>query len=116
MVVCTIVITVVLMVMVVTVCGTVGAAFGLESSLDFVQGGSKTAQHFFNHVIGPNTQGVVADFRREMAISKVPGEPHQLVTICMPDFHQGFSSGSDPEPSSIVELESVAVGHRDRLR
>jgi hypothetical protein len=122
MVVCTTVMMVVLMVMVVvmvmvvTVRGTVGAAFGLESSLDFVQCGSKTAQHFFNHVIGPNTQGVFADFRRKMAIPKVPGEPHQLVTISMPDFHQGFSSGSDPEPSSIVELESVAVGHRDRLR
>jgi hypothetical protein len=122
MVVCTIVMTVILMVMavvmvmVVIVCGTVGAAFGLESSLDFIQRGSKTEQHFFNHVIGPDTQGIFADFRREMAISKVPGEPHQLVTICMPDFHQGFSSGSDPEPSSIVELESVAVGHRDRLR
>src|SRR4029077_6597121 len=104
------------MVMVVIVRGTVGTAFGLESSLDFVQRGSKTVQHFFNHVIGPDTQGIFADFRREMAISKVPGEPHQLMAIMMSDFHQGFSSGSDPEPSSIVELESVAVGHRDRLR
>src|SRR4029077_6666416 len=104
------------MVMVVIVRGTVGAAFGLESSLDFVQCGSKTVQHFFNHVIGADTQGVFADFRREMAISKVPGEPHQLMTICMLDFHQGFSSGSDPETSSIVELAPVAVRHPDRLR
>src|ERR1700740_2331209 len=100
MVVCTIVMTVVLMVMVVVmvmvviVCDTVGAAFGLESSLDFVQCGSKTMQHFFNHVIGPDTQGIFVDLRREMAVSKMPGEPHQLLMICNPYFHHASGRGS----------------------
>src|SRR5262245_2486747 len=107
---------VVVMVMVVIVGGAVGAAFGLKSCLDFVEFGSETLEHFFNHVVGADTEDAFANLCWEMAISKMPGESHQLIAVLVPDFHEGLGGGSDPEPGPVVELQSVAVGHGDRLR
>jgi hypothetical protein len=79
---------VVVLVMVVIVSGTVGAALRLKSCLYFAEFGSETLQHFFNYVVGPDTEGVFANLCREMAISKMPGESHQLMAVFVPDFHQ----------------------------
>jgi hypothetical protein len=34
----------------------------------------------------------------------------------MPDFDNGFRGGLDFQPSTIVELQAISVGHRDRFR
>src|SRR5215472_1530953 len=107
---------IVVMVVVVIVSGTVGTAFGLKRCLDLLDSGSETLKHSFNNVVGPDTEDVFANLSREMAISKMPGKSHQLMAVFVPDFHQRFGGGSYPEPGSVVELESVAVGHGDRLR
>jgi len=82
-----IVMRVVVIVMLVIVCGAVRAAFGLKGCVETVEFGSETLEHFFNHVIGPDAQSAFANLRREMAISKMPGESHQLMAIFVPDFH-----------------------------
>src|SRR5215472_17724114 len=93
---------VVVMVMVVTVGGAVGAAFGLKGFLDLVECRSETPQHFFNHVVGPDAQSAFANLRGQVAVSKMPGESHQLVTVVMPHFHQRLGGTSDPDPGSVV--------------
>jgi hypothetical protein len=120
MVVCVIVMVVVMMVvvivtMVVIVAGAVGPAFGLKGLLNSQECCSETAQHFFNHVVGTDAQSAFANLGRKMAISKVPGEPHQLMAVFVADFHQRLARCGDPKPSSVVELKAVAVGHGDCL-
>ena len=110
-----VVVIVMVVVMAVIVRGTVGPAFWLKSCLDLLDYGSETLQHFFNHVVRADAEGVFANLRGEMAISKMPSQSHQLMSIFVTDFHQRFGSGGDPEPGSVVELESIAVGHGDRL-
>src|SRR5215468_5790997 len=109
------VIVMVVMVMAVIVGGAVSAAFGLKGFLDLVEGCSETLEHFFNHVVGADAQSVFANLGREVAISKVPGEPHQLLAVFVADFHERLTRCRDPKPGSVVELEPVAVGHGDRL-
>ena len=79
---------VVVMVMVVIVGGAVGAPFGLKSCLDVVEFGSETLEHFFNHVVGADTESAFANLGREMAISKMPAESHQLMAVFVPDFYE----------------------------
>ena len=105
----------IVMMMVVIVRGAVCAAFGLERSLDFMQRGSETLQHFLNYVIWPNAEYVSANLGRQVAISKVPSEAHQLMAVFVTDFHQQFAGCGDPKPGSVIELEAIAVGHGDRL-
>ena len=64
---------VIVMVMVVIVGGTVGTAFRLKSCLDMVEPGTESLEHFLDHAVGPDPQGVFANLRREMPISKMPG-------------------------------------------
>src|SRR5215470_11029380 len=96
--------------------GTVSPTFRLKSSLHTVKSGTESLEHFFNHVIGPDPQGVFANLREEMPISQMPGQSHQLMMVRVSDLYQRFGSGVDPQPGTVVELEAVAVGHRDCLR
>ena len=66
----------------------VGAAFGLKRLFDFPEFGSETFQHFFNHVIGADEQGVFANLRWEMTIPEVPRKSHELVAIFMTNFEK----------------------------
>jgi hypothetical protein len=91
----------------------IGSAFRLKRSFASQQFGPKAEKHLFNHMIGPYENGVLTNFRWQMAISEVPGETHQLMPVRMGNFQKRFCSGSDCEPVSVIELQSVAVRHRD---
>src|SRR5215470_1990009 len=111
-----VVIMIVAMVMAAIVGDAVSAAFGLKGSLDLVECCSETLQHFLNHVVGSDAQSAFANLGGQVAVSKMPGESHQLVTVVMPHFHQRLGGTSNPDPGSVVQLESVAVGHGNCLR
>src|SRR5215469_1044762 len=97
-----VVIMIVVIVMAVLVGGAVSAAFGLKGFLDLVECCSETLQHFFNHVVGPDAQSAFANLRGQVAVSKMPGESHQLMTVSVPYFHQRLGGTSDPDPGSVV--------------
>src|SRR5215467_564285 len=83
-----VVIMIVVMVMAVIVGGAVSAAFGLKGFFDLVDCCSETLQHFLNHVVGPDAQGIFANLGGQVAVSKMPGESHQLMPVFVPYFHQ----------------------------
>jgi len=62
------VVTVVMMTVVVIVAGTVGSAFGLKRRFDLHQLGSEANKQVFDHVIGPDEKGILANFGRKVAI------------------------------------------------
>jgi len=82
-----VVIMIVVMVMAMILGGAVSAAFGLKGFLDALECCSETLQHFLNHMIGPDAQSAFANLGGQVAVSKMPGESHQLVTGVMPHFH-----------------------------
>jgi hypothetical protein len=102
--------------MVVMTASTVGAAFGLKWSAHFHEARSKAFEHGFDHVVGSNAQNLVPDFGWQMAVSQVPGEACQLVGIRMPDLHDRLCSRAHSQPSSVFELQSIAIRHRDGFR
>jgi hypothetical protein len=95
--------------MAVTVAAAISSSFGLKRRFNLCQFGSKTMKHVLNHVIGPDTQKIFSNFRRQMAISEVPREARQFMGIFVPNLNNRFSSGPDSNPVSIIQLQAVAV-------
>jgi hypothetical protein len=95
---------------------TVSAALRLKTGLYVCKIRSKAAKHILNHMIGPNTKNVVSDFCRQMTVSEMPRDADEALEIPMPDLHKRFSSRSDLQPPAVIELEAIALVHRNRLR
>jgi hypothetical protein len=95
---------------------TVSAAFRLERGLQLYKLRSKAMEHLLDHMIGPNSKNLVANFSRQMPVSQMPGKAHELIGILVPDLDNRLRSGLDHEQSSIVKLQGVPIGHRHRFR
>jgi hypothetical protein len=95
---------------------SVSAAFGLEGRLHLHKIRSETAEHVLNHMVGPDTKSPASNFSRQVTIPKMPGKAHELIGIFMPDFDHKLVSSLNLEPSPILELQAISIGHSDRFR
>ncbi len=105
----------VIMFMMVTITA-VSAAFRLERGVHLYKLRSEAMKHLLDHMVGPNAKNLVANFSRQMPISKMPGKPHELIRFFMPDFDNGFRSGLNLQQSPIFKLQGVSIGHGNRFR
>jgi hypothetical protein len=94
----------------------VSSAFRLERGVHLYKLRSEAMKHLLDHMVGPNAKNLVANFSRQMPISKMPGEPHELIGFFMPDFDYGLRSGLDLQQSPIFKLQGVSIGHGNRFR
>jgi hypothetical protein len=106
---------IVIMVMVVAVVA-VRAAFRLERGLHFHKYGFEAMKHLLNHMIGPNAKNMLANFSGQMPISQMPGKPHELMGIFVPDFDDGLGSSLDFQQSPVFKLQRIPIGHRNCFR
>jgi hypothetical protein len=67
-------------------------------------------------MVGANAKNSLSNFSRQMPIAQVPSKPHQLIAIFMPDFDHKFGCRSNLEPPSVFQLQTIPIGHRNRLR
>jgi hypothetical protein len=73
----------------------ISAALRLKAALHLRKICSKTMKHILDYVIEPNAKSTVLQFCWQMAVSEMPRDAQQLLTILMPDLQQGLDSGSD---------------------
>jgi hypothetical protein len=76
----------------------------------------ETMQQILDHAVGPDAKDLAANFGRQMPISQMPGKPHELIGISVPDLDNGLGSRPDLQQSPVFELQRVTIGHRDRFR
>jgi hypothetical protein len=94
----------------------VSTAFGLERHLHSHKLRSEAMEHLLDHMIGPNAKDLAANFGRQMSISQMPGQAHELAGFLVPDFDDIFRSGLDLQQPPVFELQRIAVGHRNGVR
>src|SRR6267143_5120443 len=106
----------VLAVIMIAMVAAVSTAFGLERRLHRDKIRSEATEQILDHVVGPNAKNLVSNFRRQMPISQMPRNAHELTGVFMPDLDQDFGGGLNLEPSAILELQAVSISHCNRFR
>jgi hypothetical protein len=94
----------------------VGAAFGLKRGSHLHETRSEAFEHGFDHMVGSDAKNRVAGFRRQMPVPQMPGKTRQLAGVCMPDLYNRFRCRTYFEPSPILQLQPVSIGHGNGLR
>jgi hypothetical protein len=104
------------MIVMVVAVPAVCAALGLEGNLHFDEIRPETEEHVLNHMVGPNAEDLVPNFRGQMAVSQMPSKAHQLLRISVPDFDDDLRRGLDLQPPPVFQLQAISVCHRDGFR
>ena len=73
-------------------------------------------EHLLDHVIGLNAKNPIANVSRQIPISQIPREAHELVGFLMPDFDDKLRSGFDLQEPSVFKLQGISIGHGNRSR
>jgi len=94
----------------------VSAAFRLEPRLHPCEVCCKPKEHVLDHMIGPNAKNLIANFSRQMPISQMPGEAHELGGILVPDFDDKLRGGVDLQQPPVFKLQGISIGHGNRFR
>ena len=77
----------------VVVAVTVSTAFRLEGGLDLLKIRAQATEHIFYYMVGPNKKNMVTNFSRQMPITQVPCQAHQLDRIFVSDFDNILRGG-----------------------
>jgi hypothetical protein len=94
----------------------VSAPFRLERGLHVHQVRFEATEHLLDHAVGPDAKNLVANFSRQMPVSQMPGKTHEVIGILVPHLDERFRSSPDLQQSSIIKLQGISIGHRDRFR
>src|SRR5690349_16737332 len=105
-----------LVIMVVMSLSAISTAFRLKGGLHFYEICSEAKKHVLDHMVRSNAKNLISNLSRQMPIAQMPRKTHKLVAILMPDFNNQLRRGLNPEPSSILKLQTISIGHRDRFR
>jgi hypothetical protein len=94
---------------------TIGATFGLKGGMHFCKIRSEAMEHVLDDIVGANAKDVVSNFRRQMAISQMPGKACKLMRIFVPNFNNSFGRGPNSKPPPIFQLQAISIGHGNRF-
>ena len=94
---------------------TVGTAFRLERRPYPHEISSEATKHVLNHMVRPDAKNVSSNLGRQMPIAQMPSKSRELMGISMRDLNDKLQRRLNCQPSAIVKLQAVAVGHRNRL-
>src|SRR5262245_54589513 len=94
----------------------VSAAFRLERCLHPCEVCCEPKEHVLDCMIWRNAKNLIANFGRQMPISQVPGEAHELGGILVPDFDDKLGGGVDLQQPPVFKLQGISIGHGNRFR
>ena len=92
----------------------IGAAFGIERRFNFDDAGAEPFHHRLDDVIAPYAQAFRHDLRRQMAVTEMPGDPHQMQRIGAPDLEQRLRCRHHLDQPAVFQHQRIAAAQRDR--
>jgi hypothetical protein len=94
---------------------TVRAAFGLKRSVALSENCAEAGKQLFDHMVRPDSEGLMSNLRRQMTIAEMPCKAHKLARIFMPHLDNRLCGRLNHEPPPIVKLHTISIGHGDSL-
>ena len=101
--------------MAVMIVTTVRAAFGLKRSVALSENCAEAGKQLFDHMVRPDSEGLMSNLRRQMTIAEMPCKAHKLARIFMPHLDNRLCGRLNHEPPPIVKLHTISIGHGDGL-
>jgi hypothetical protein len=95
--------------------GRIGATLWIERRFDLDHSRAQTLDHCVDDVVAPDSQRLSHDLRRQMAITKMPAEPHQMLRIVTADLQKRLCRGHDLDQPAIVEHQCITAAQCDRI-
>jgi hypothetical protein len=94
---------------------TVRAAFGLKRSVALSENCAEAGKQLFDHMVRPDSEGLMSNLRRQMTIAEMPCKAHKLARIFMPHLDNRLCGRLNHEPPPIVKLHTISISHGDGL-
>jgi hypothetical protein len=94
---------------------TVRAAFGLKRSVALSENCAEAGKQLFDHMVRPDSEGLMSNLRRQMTIAEMPCKAHKLARIFMPHLDNRLCGRLNHEPPPIVKLHTISISHGDSL-
>ncbi len=91
----------------------IGAAFGIERRLDLDDTRAKPLHHLLDDVIAADAQALRHDLRRQMAISEMPGETHEMARIGAANLDQRLWCCDHLDAAAVFQHQRVAAAQGD---
>jgi hypothetical protein len=93
----------------------IGTAFGIERRLDLDHARTEPPHHRLDDMIASDPQAFGHDLGRQMPVTEMPAEPHQMLRILPANFQQRLGRCHHLDQPAVVEHQRVAAAQRDRI-
>jgi len=93
----------------------VGAALGVERTLNGAHVRAETAGHVGDHVILADVDDARTDLGGEVAVAEMPGDARERPLVAAGDLQQPLRRRLDGNDAPVLQLEAVAGGENGRL-
>jgi len=93
--------------------GGIGAAFGIERRLDFDDARAEALDHLLDDMVAADAQALRHDLGRQMAVTEMPGDPHQMERIGAAYLNQRLGRGDHFDQAAILQHQRIAAAQRD---
>lgn len=88
---------------------TIGAAFRIERGLHRAQPSTKLLHHVLDNMVAPDPQGGAHELRRQMPVSKMPGDPDEVRRVFGLDLDKVFRLRQHFDDASVFQLKTIGV-------
>ena len=80
----------------------VGAGFRIKRRLHVLGQSAELVDHVRHHVVRADTKGIADELHREMAVAKMPDDPHEQCRIRGGDLRQRFRTSADTNDATVL--------------
>jgi len=93
----------------------IGTPFGLKGILHLCQISSEAMKHLFDYMVWADEERVAPNLCGQVTISQVPGKTNEVNRVLMSDFDYRLACGLNAQPSAILHLQAIPIGHCNRV-
>lgn len=107
---------IVAMMVVMMAAARVRAVFRIERCLDHRDRSTKKPDHIFDDMIAADQDAIRQQHDRQMAITEMPGNTHEIGRRCRRDFRKLFFCRHYPNSAAVFQQERIALSNPMRTR
>jgi hypothetical protein len=98
----------------VTIAG-IGSTFRIERGFDLDDARAEPLHHGFDHVVMTDAKTLSDNLGRQMAVAKMPGQPHEMRRISASNFDKLLRGSYHLDQPAIFQHQSIAAAQGDRF-